>query len=182
MGLSADLDVIAAAAAELASPGEEVAGVIPTEPEPGRRIYLVAFEGPPRTWSALDADGAPLADRETVRAAIAIAALCELAEESAGGGRLAELRRQLASLRSTEHPDGIEDAEDSALELERVIGSPPRVASPEHLEAVGAAARRLELALGQGAGSPFAEAMKHASAAVGELELAVESGYKGPLT
>ena len=29
--------------------------MIPTEPEPGRRVYLCAFEGPSRTWVALDA-------------------------------------------------------------------------------------------------------------------------------
>ena len=49
----------------------------------------------------------------------------------------------------TEQPDGIEEAEEAALALERAIGAPPRVASPAYLDAVGAATRRLELALGE---------------------------------
>ncbi len=178
MELYAELERIAAAASVLAAPGERVSGVIPTEPEPGRRVYLCAFDGPARGWVALDADGAPIHDRALVRSGVAIAALCELAEESAGGGRLEELRRQLVSLRITERPEGIEEAEAAALELEQVIGVPPRVASPGHLDAIGAATRRLEEALGEGPGSPFAEAMKRAAAAVTELERDVESGYK----
>jgi hypothetical protein len=175
------LERVAAAAATLAGPDEEVSGVIPTEPEPGRSIYLCAFSGPERTWAALDQDGVLITDRKAVRSAVSIAALCELAEESAGGGKLEELRQQLVALRLTEHPEGIEEAEAAALELERTIGSPPRLASPGHLDAVGAAVRRLELALGDDMRSPFAEAMKQGSAVITELELEVESGYRGEL-
>lgn len=178
MGLSSDLEGIAADAAELAGPGEALAAVIPTEPEPGLRVYLCAFEGPLRTWVALDGEGRPVGDRTLVRSAVSIAALCELAEESAGGGRLGELRAQLEALRSTERPEGIEEVEAAALELERTLGRVPRVATPEYLDAIAAATGRLEQALGEGPGSPFAEAMKRATAVVEELEHEVESGYR----
>jgi hypothetical protein len=180
--LQAELGAIAAAAAALAAPGEALAGVIPAEPEQGRRVYLCAFEGEgegaSRTWVALDAEGRTLQDRRLVRAAVSIAALCELAEEAAGGGKLEELRTQLLSLRLTEHPEGIEEAEEAALELERTIGTPPRLATLSHLDAIGAATRRLEQALGEGAGSPFGEMMKRGIEFVGELETDVLSSYK----
>jgi hypothetical protein len=180
--LQADLDRIAAAAAGLAGDGEELGGVIPTEPEPGRRVYLCAFSGPGRAWAALDDRGRLVRERSVVRAAVAIAALCELAEESAGGGKLEELRRELVALRVTEQPEGIEEAEAAALALEQTIQPPPRLASEAYVDAVGAAVRRLELALGDGASSPFAEAMTQAVGVVAELEREVLAGYKGALT
>jgi hypothetical protein len=176
--LYSDLDRIAADASGLAEPYETVAAVIPTEPEPGRRVYLCAFDGPPRTWVALDDGGRPIGDRALVRSAVSIAALCEVAEESAGGGKLDELRAQLQELRSTEGPEGIEDVEAAALELERTLGRVPRVAAPEYLDSIAAATRRLEQALGEGPSSPFSEAMKRAVAVVEELEHEVESGYR----
>ena len=99
--------------------------------------------------------------RGSSAAAVSIAALCELAEESAGGGKLEELRRELVALRVTERPEGIEEAETAALALEQTILPPPRLATAEYLDAVGAAVRRLELALGDSMASPFAEAMTH---------------------
>ena len=181
MELHADLERIAAAAAELAGPGEELSGVIPAQPEPDTVVYLCAYSGPLRAWAALDDRGRLVADRALVRAAVSIAALCELAEESAGGGKLEELRRELVAVRVTENPEGIEEAEAAALALERTIEPLPRLASPAYLDAVGAAVRRLELALGESTTSPFAEAMKHGSTLVGELEREVEAGYKGEL-
>jgi len=177
-----ELELVIAAAADLAGPDEALSAVIPTEPRPGGRIYLCAFDGPARTWAAVDGGGRLVTERVVVREAVSIAALCELAEESAGGGKLEELRRQLVALRVTEHPEGIEEAEEAALELERTIERAPRVASPGYLDALGAAVRRLEQSLGEGPGSPFAEAMKQGSAVVGELEREVTSGYKGSLT
>jgi hypothetical protein len=156
--------------------------VIPTEPEDGRRIYLCAFDGAERAWVALDADGRVVRERGLVRRAVSLAALCELAEEAAGGGKLEELRAQLVSLRLTENPEGIEEAEEAALELERTIGKPPRVATPGFLDAVGAATRRLEQTLGDDPGSPFVEAMKQGTAVVAELEREVLAGYKGELS
>ncbi len=180
MELQAELDAVAVAATALAARGETLSGVIPAEPEQGRRVYLCGFEGEgaSRTWIALDADGRPLRDRRLVRAAVSIAALCELAEEAAGGGKLEELRAQLLSLRLAEHPVGIEEAEEAALELERTIGTPPRLATPGHLDAIGAATRRLEQALGEGPTSPFGEMMKRGIEVVGELETDVLGGYK----
>ena len=80
-----DVGRIAAAAANHARPGEEVAAVLPVEPVAGERVYLCAFaaaEGP-QTWLALAEDGTPVTSRERVRDAASIAALCEIAEESA---------------------------------------------------------------------------------------------------
>ena len=182
MELHADLERIAAAAAGLAAPGEELGGVIPTEPEPGRRVYLCAYSGPARVWTALDEQGRQVGERSVVRAAVSIAALCELAEESAGGGKLEELRRELVALRLTEQPEGIEEAEAAALALEQTIQPPPRLASERYLDAVGAAVKRLELALGDSLSSPFAEAMTQAVGVVGELQREVLAGYKGHLT
>lgn len=182
MELHADLERIAAAAAGLAGPGQEVGGVIPTEPEPGRRVYLCGYSGPVTAWAALDEQGRLVGERSVVRAAVSIAALCELAEESAAGGKLEELRRELVALRLTEQPEGIEEAEAAALALEQTIQPPPRLASPEYLDAVGAAVRRLELALGDSMSSPFAEAMTQAVGVVSELAREVETRYKGGLT
>ena len=182
MGLREDLDRIAASAAALAEEGEQVAGVVPAEAEPDERTYLCAFvRGEERTWLVLDDDAAVVANREVVRQTASIIALCELAEEQAGGGELQELREQLVALRMTEHPEGIEEAEEAALELERAIGAPPRLAEPAFLDRVGAAARRLEQALGPGTGSPFAEAMKQGMASVEEFVRDVETNYRATL-
>lgn len=182
MALSDELSRIAAAAATFAGDAERIAGVLPAEPAAGERVYLCAFEGGDgRSWLALDDGGRPLESRAVVRDAVSIAALCELAGETAGGGDLEDLRAQLVTLRLTEDPPGIEEAEEAALALEQAVGSPPRVASPAYLDAVGAAVRRLELALGTNGGSPFAEAMKQGVAAVEALAADVEEGYKRPL-
>jgi hypothetical protein len=176
-----ELERIAGLALPYAEPGEELAGVLAAEPEPDERVYLCAFvRGEERSWLALDAAGAPLVDRARVHDAVSILALCELAEETAGGGDLGELRAQLVALRVTENPPGIEEAEEAALALEAVVGAPPRVATPAHLDAVGAATRRLERALGDGS-SPFANAMQQSVGAVEELTRDVESGYKRQL-
>lgn len=182
MGLREDLDRIAVAAARLAGPGEELAGVVPAEPEPGERSYLCAYQaGDERTWLVLDDEGRPVTDRDRIRRAVSIIATSELAEESAGGGELEELRQQLVALRLSENPPGIEEAEDAALALEQAIGAPPRLAEPAYLDRVGVATRRLEAALGPSAGSPFAEAMKQGLAATEELTHDVLTGYKLPL-
>ena len=182
MALRDDLDRVAQAALELAENGEELAGIVPTEPAEGERYYLCAFaSGDERTWVVLDDAGAPVSDREVVRRVASIAAMCDLAEESAGGGELDELRNRLVTIRLTESPEGIEEAEEAALALQQVIGAPPRVAAPEYLDRVGAATRRLELALGDPGISPFAEAMKAGMASVEEFALDVESNYKRAL-
>jgi hypothetical protein len=180
--LAEDLERVAGVASGFVGEGEELAGILVAEPSPGRRIYVCAYDrGGARSWLALDADGRPLARRVDVRDAVSIAALCELAVETAGGGDLEELRSQLLALRLRENPPGVEEAEEAALELERTIGSGPRVASPAYLDAVGSATLRLEDALGQDNGSPFAAAMKQAMGAVESLAAEVEANYKGPL-
>jgi hypothetical protein len=183
MGLDEDLEQIAEVARGLAGPGEELAAVIPTEPAAGLRVYLCAYGAgeEPVGWIALDATAQPVEERALLRDAVSVAALCEIADEIAGGGDLEELRAQLVSLRITEAPEGIEDAEHAALALERMVAPPPRLATPAYLDGVGLATRRLEQALGQSVGSPFAEALKQSLPSVEELKLDVESKYKGRL-
>ena len=124
--------------------------MIPAEPAGGARVYLCAFgEGESRSWLALGGDGGPLRERRLLRDAVSIAAMCELAEETAGGGDLRELRAQLATLKATENPEGIDEAEDAAAALEATFGDGLRVASPAYLDEIGGATRRLEQALGE---------------------------------
>ena len=183
MELAAELERIAEIAAREATEGEELIGVVATEPTDAVRVYLCAFaEGDAHTWLALDDDAVPVRSRSLVRDAASIAALCELAEESAGGGELEELRGRLRSLRLTEGPPGIERAEDAALALEAAIGAPPRVASPAYLDRVGAATRELELALGDAGPSPFGAALRAGVWTVEEFVQDVLRGHKGQLT
>jgi hypothetical protein len=177
-------DEIAAAgdaARTFAEEGEEVVGVVPAEPTGGERVYLCAYAaGDRRRWLALDAGGAPVADRRLIRDAVAIAAMCELAEETAGGGDVGELRSRLVELRLTENPAGIEEAEVAAAALQETMERAPRVASVRYLDAIGLAAARLEQALGDH-GSPFADAMRVGVGAGEELATEVERSYKGAL-
>jgi hypothetical protein len=182
VSLEDELSAAGESAREHGAEGEEVVAVIPADPGSGARVYLCAYEANgERSWLALDADGAPIADRVLVRDAVAIAAMCELAEDSAGGGDLGELRARLVELRLTDNPEGIEEAEVAAAELQEAIVPPPRVASVRYLDALGLAAAKLEQALGQMGGSPFAEAMKAGVAASDDLADEVERRYKGPL-
>lgn len=159
--------------------------VLAAEPAPGERLYLCAFEEGDggRTWLALDGAGEPVADRRRVREAVSILALCEVAEETAGGGDLDDLRSQLAALRIAENPPGIEEAEEAALELQRVLGGAPALATPQRLDEIGIATRRLEQVLGGPTqGSPFAAAMKGAGDLVEALWGDVERSYRIPLS
>ena len=173
MGLVDDLERIAAAA----SAHGEVTGVLAAEPAIGRRLYLVAL-GPEgaRQWIVVDDAAGVVSRREDVRDTASIVAMCELAEDLAGGGDLEQLRQQLARVRMVEQPPGIEEAEEAALALERTIGAPPRLATPAYLDEVGAATLALEQALGE-ASSPFTEAIKGATGAIDEFVRDVERGY-----
>jgi hypothetical protein len=182
MAVADDVARIAAAAAAFAAPGEEVAGVLVADTL-GRRVYLCAFESAEgRRWLALDDDAHPLTEQRLVRDAASIAGLCEVAEDSAGGGDLPELRARLAELRETEAPVGIEEAEAAAASLAETLQPEPRVASGAYLDAIGAAVRRLEQALGESGPSPFAAAMQAALGSVEEVAADVERNNKLPLT
>jgi len=177
-----DVARIREAASAFAVPREALSGVLVAETL-GRRVYLCAFESPEgHGWLALDEEGTPLTDRRLVREAASISALCEVAEESAGGGDLPQLRARLAELRETEAPDGIEEAEAAAAALAETLQPEPRVASGAYLDAIGSASRRLEQALGEGGASPFAAAMQGALGSVEELTADVERNHKLPLT
>ncbi len=182
MALAEELEGVAAAVAPLAHDGEELVGMLAAEPASGERLYVCAFaRGDERSWLVVDAEGAPVEDRVRVREGVSIAAVCELAEETAGGGHLDELRAELLTLRLTENPEGIEEAEEAALELEATLSPPPRIASPAYLDRVGSATMKLERTLGDAHASPFAAAMQAGMGAVEELAAEVERGYKIPL-
>jgi hypothetical protein len=182
MALTEDLRRAADAAVRHADAGEDLTGIIAAEPAEGVRVYLCSYgQGAARRWLAVDDDGRPLESRSLVRDTVSIAALCELAEESAGGGDLDELASQLVAIRITEAPDGAAEAEEAVRALQRVIGAGPQVATRARLDELGEAARRLELALGEGSRSPFAEAMGAAMGPVEVLTDDVERTYKREL-
>jgi hypothetical protein len=181
MTVGEDVGRIADAAAAFAAPGEELSGVLVTETL-GRRVYLCAFESAEgRAWLALDEHSEPLTEGRLVREAASLAALCEVAEESAGGGHLPDLQATLGELRETDNPEGIEEAEAAAAALAETLQPAPRIASGDYLDALGSASRRLEQALGESGASPFAAAMQAALGSVEELAADVESNYKIPL-
>jgi hypothetical protein len=184
LALSDELERAAALAAAHVGAGDVVSGVLATEFEPGRRIYLCSIDGADgtRAWVGVDDDGSVVTSRAEVRAAVSIAALCEVAVDTAGGGDLDTLIAGLADLREREAPEGIEDAEAAAQALRAVRGDPPQLATPARLDEIGAAARRLELELDPGGASPFSAALKAAQGAVSELQREVDAGYLVELT
>jgi hypothetical protein len=183
VALTDDLRRAAEAAVRYAGAGEELTGIIPAEPADGARVYLCAYtRDGERSWLAIDDAGRPVDSRSLVRDAVSIAALCEFAAETAGGGDLDELAARLVSIRITEAPAGIEDAEEAVRSLQRTIGGEPQVASPRRLDELGRATRRLEQALADDPASPFAEAMKSAMISIEALTAEVERNYKRELS
>ena len=183
MTLLADLERIAAEVAERAPEGGVVTAVLAAEPDPGRRAYLCAFatESGERSWLVVDDEGAAILERREIRSVVAIAALCEIAEESAAGGDLDELLAQLVALRLTENPEGVDEAEAAVRTLQSVIGSPPQLATPARLDEIGLATRALEQALDPAAPSPFTAALKGAQGTIDELVREVEASYRASL-
>ncbi len=181
MSASEDVERIAVAAAGFAAPGEALAGVLVAETL-GRRVYLCAFESAERTaWLALDDAAQPVGDARLVREAASLAALCEVAEESAGGGNLPELRARLAEIREADAPQGIEEAEAAAAALARP-SSRSRGSRAAPISTRSATRRGgSRQALGDSGGSPFAAAMQAAVGAVEELTADIEQNYKLPL-
>ena len=107
--------------------------------------------------------------------------MSELAADFAGGGDLEALRAHLAQVRIVEQPEGIEEAEAAALELERAIGAPPRVASPalprrrRRGHAPHSSTRSASVS------SPFSPAIRAATGAVEAFVADVERCYLVPL-
>ena len=182
MSLQEDLERVAQAAAPFAADGEELAGILAAEPPAGGRVYLCAFRnGGEVSWLALDEAGEPVTTKERLREAATLVALCELAEESAGGGELDELRSKLVALRLTENPPGLDEAEEAVAHLQEILGGTPRLATTVYLDDIGVATKRLEEALGGPGSSPFAEAMKASAGAVQAFSADVEGNYKEQL-
>jgi hypothetical protein len=177
MGLEEDLVRIAGAA----TAHGDVTAVLAAEPASGMRRYLVALgEDVERRWLVLDDAGAVVTLRDEIRDTASIVAMCELAEDLAGGGDLEQLRVELARVRIVEQPPGLAEAEEAALGLERALGAPPRLATPAFLDAVGAATVALERALGE-TSSPFSAAIRGATGAVDEFVREVERDYAAEL-
>lgn len=183
MSLEGDIGRAAELAGAHGAAGDVVSGVIAAEPRPGRRVYVCSFDDADgrRSWLAVRDDGSAIASRVELRAAVSIAALCELAADASGGGDVDAVIERLAEIRRIESPDGIESAEEAARALRTVLGDPPQLATPERLDAIGAASRRLEQALDPFAPSPFTDALRSADAAVAELQREIEAGYRIPL-
>jgi hypothetical protein len=184
MALADDISRVAAAAGGLAEDAEALTGVVASEPREGWRVYLCCYEraGGGRSWLALDGSGAPLDDRQAVREAVSIAALCELAEETAAGGDVEQLLGRLAELRGQQTSLDIGRAEAAARALAAVTEQPPRLASPAYLDRVGDAANELERALGGSTGSPFALTLQQGMPAIEALVEDVQRSYKRPLS
>jgi len=85
VALSDDVSRIAAVAAGFSRPGEHVVAVLAVESAAGERLYLCAHADADgaQTWLALEDDGSPITSRDRVRDAASIAALVEVAEETA---------------------------------------------------------------------------------------------------
>jgi hypothetical protein len=158
--------------------------VLAAEAHPGDRIYICSFEEADggRTWLAYDAAGSRsrIGFESGTRSRSSRSASSPRRPQA--GGDLDELRSQLAALRVTENPPGIEEAEEAALELQHLLGAPPMLATPARLDEIGSATRKLEVALGSAVhGSPFAEAMKGAGDLIEALFGEVERSYRTDL-
>ena len=181
MTVAEDVGRLASTAAAFADEGEELVGVLVAETL-GRRVYLCAFESAEgRAWLALGDDAEPLTERRLVTEAASLSALCEVAEESAGGGHLPELRAGSSSCMRRRTRKASRKRKLRPRRSRETLQPEPRIASGDYLDAIGSASRRLEQALGETDASPFAAAMQAALGSVEELSGDVERNYKLPL-
>ena len=133
VALADELERIATLAATHAPAGDEVSGIIATEPTAGRRVYLCSFDDADgmRSWLAVCEDGAPVTSREELREAVSIAAICEVAVDAAGGGDvdalIAEPRRASSSVRRRR---GSRSRRRPREALRAALGDPPQLATP----------------------------------------------------
>jgi hypothetical protein len=126
--LDASLRRIAEAAAVHAVEGEDVTGIVPAEPSAGLRLYVCAYgDGEATAWLVFDATAVPVEDRSLVHDAVAIAALCEVAEEAAGlepeAARIASPQRldELSATAPAEVAAAVEAAAATVEELVRDV-------------------------------------------------------------
>ena len=134
-----------------------------------------------KSWLALDADRAPVRDRRVLRDAVSIAAMGEVAEETAGRRASAQAARPARGAPQDREPRGHRRVGGGDRRAERPLDDEVRVASPAYLDEVGVAARRIELALGESGASPLSEAMKQAGLTIDGLAADIEAHYKLPL-
>jgi hypothetical protein len=128
MALDRDLRRIAEAAGSFAAPGEDVTGIVPTEPASGLRLYVCAYGNEePTGWLVLDATGVAVEERALVHDAVSIAALCEVAEDAAGiepiAPRVASpaLLDELGACGGPELAAAVKDATETIEELVRDV-------------------------------------------------------------
>jgi hypothetical protein len=120
--LDEELRRIAEVAVTYCRDGEELAGIIPAEPGKGGRVYVCAYrDGDETSWLVLDASGKPVEDRDLVKDAVSIAALCELAEEAGGSGNGETILATPAHLDSL--GAGAEDSVAFAEAMKRATGT-----------------------------------------------------------
>ena len=113
----------------------------------------------------------PVTDMRLVREAASLAALCEVAEESAGGGDLPRPPRPARRAPRARRAGGNRGGGGCRRRARRARHrQEPRLASGEYLDAIGVAARRLERRARRRGGSPFAAAMQSAVGTVEALD------------
>ena len=77
MALADEIERAAVLASAHVGEGDSVSGVLATEAEPGRRVYVCSIDGGDGTrgWLGVGEDGSVVTSRVDVRAAVSIAAL-----------------------------------------------------------------------------------------------------------
>ena len=183
MALGDELEQIAEQrAGAMRRTAEELVVVIPAEPVDGTRVYLCAFSSgdDSRTWLALDGAGEAIADRALVHEAVTVAALCELAEESAAGGDVDGFEARLAELAQAEGPSSWQTPRPRSPSF-----APSSTATSRRFSRLPRPHRACHPALRAGAGRDRLVTVRRGdeagSDAVEGLAAEVEASYKIPL-